>query len=320
VVISSEEMKSVINYAKLGSTSTASISFQETTLGTTRAPAVSSYTSRGPSRAYPGILKPDIMAPGTLILASWAPVVSVTHLRNTSLTSNFNIIHGTSMACPHVAGVAAMLKGAHPKWSPAAIRSAMMTTANTLDNTHNPIRDNGYNLRVALPTSMGSGQIDPNRALDPGLVYDATPQDYANILCSVNFTTSQIKTITRSNGYNCSNPSSDLNYPSFIALYNDDDNGVLVQKFKRTLTNIGYGGGTYKAQVTAEKGTSVTVSPRTLVFGKIHDKQTYSLTITYRQADLTFNYTSGSIVWVEEKGKHTVRSPIVVTRRVEIES
>ncbi|KAH7843331.1 hypothetical protein Vadar_015275 [Vaccinium darrowii] len=182
VVITSKDMKYVINYAKLGSTSTASISFQETTVGTTRTPAVASYSSRGPSRAYQEILKPDIMAPGTLVLAAWALVRYVTLLRNMRLASDFNIISGTSMAAPHVAGVAAMLKAAHPKWSPAAIRSAMMTTANPLDNTQNPILDNGLNLAVASPLAMGAGQIDPNRALDPGLIYDATPQDYANIL------------------------------------------------------------------------------------------------------------------------------------------
>ncbi|KAH7854478.1 hypothetical protein Vadar_014235 [Vaccinium darrowii] len=284
VIISSKDAESVIKYAKLGSTSTASISFQETTVGTTRAPAVSSYTSRGPSRAYPGILKPDVMAPGTLVLASWSPGSFVTTLeKNMLLASDYNIISGTSMACPHIAGVAAMLKGAHPKWSPAAIRSAMMTTANPLDNTLNPIRDNGYNLAVASPIAMGAGQIDPNRALDPGLVYDATPQDYANILCSVNFTTKE---------------------------------GVLVQKFGRTLTNVDYGGGTYKAKLTVPKGTTVTVSPETLVFGRMYDKQSYTLTIKYRSGNLTF----GSIVWVQEKGKHTVRSPIVVAPRVEISS
>ncbi|KAG5556271.1 hypothetical protein RHGRI_006769 [Rhododendron griersonianum] len=243
VIISSEDMKSVIEYAKLGFTSRASISFQETRVGTTRAPAVPSYTSRGPSRSYPGILKPDIMAPGTLVLASWSPVQFATTLRGILLASDFNILSGSSRAAAHVAGVAAMLKGVHPGWSPAAIRSAMMTTANPLDSTRNPIQDNAYNGAVASPIAMGAGQIDPNRALDPGLVYDAAPQDYANILCSINYTASHIMTITRSKGYNCSNPSSDLNYPSFIALYNIGEVGRFVQKFERTLTNVGRVGG-----------------------------------------------------------------------------
>ncbi|KAI8562752.1 hypothetical protein RHMOL_Rhmol03G0059800 [Rhododendron molle] len=317
VVISSEDMKSVIEYAKLGFTSRASISFQETAVGTTRAPAVASYTSRGPSRSYPGILKPDIMAPGTLVLASWSPVQFATTLRGILLASDFNILSGSSRAAAHVAGVAAMLKGVHPGWSPAAIRSAMMTTANPLDSTRNPIRDNAYNGAVASPIAMGAGQIDPNRALDPGLVYDAAPQDYANILCSINYTASQIMTITRSKGYNCSNPSSDLNYPSFIALYNIGEVGRFVRKFERTLTNVGRGGGTYKANVTSPEGTTVRVSPKTLVFSKINDKKTYSLTINYRGLDNRLSI-SGSIVWVEEKGKHTVRSPIVVALKYEL--
>ncbi|KAH7841967.1 hypothetical protein Vadar_000025 [Vaccinium darrowii] len=193
-----------------------------------------------------------------------------------------------------------------------------MTTANPLDNTQNPNLDNGLNLAVASPLAMGAGQIDPNGALDPGLIYDATPQDYANILCSVNFTTSQIMTITRSNGYNCSNPSSDLNYPSFISLYGFEA-GVIVQKFERTATNVGYGGGTYKVNVTAAKGTTIKVSPKTLVFRKKYDKQSYSLTIKYiRDAGAPINSRTSSIVWVEENGKHTVRSPVVVAPSTEI--
>ncbi|KAJ8565591.1 hypothetical protein K7X08_008167 [Anisodus acutangulus] len=72
----------------------------------------------------------------------------------------------TSIDAPHIAGIAAMVKGAHREWSPSAIRSAMMTTSNPLDNTQKPIRNSEDNKR-ATPLDMGAGHVDPNRALIP---------------------------------------------------------------------------------------------------------------------------------------------------------
>ncbi|KDP41712.1 hypothetical protein JCGZ_16119 [Jatropha curcas] len=313
VVISPSDAESVINYAKIDKKPSASMKFQQTIIGTEPAPAAAFYTSRGPSPSYPGILKPDIMAPGSLVLASFIPNRYSAQIgSNVFLSSNFNMISGTSMACPHASGVAALLKAAHPEWSPAAIRSAMITTANPLDNTQNPIRDNGINLELASPLAMGAGQLDPNRALQPGLIYDATPQDYVNILCSMNYTKNQILTITRSIRYNCSNPSSDMNYPSFIALYNNKTTSTVTQSFQRTVTNVGEGAATYKAKLIAPRGSIVTVSPDTLVFGKKYDKQSYNLRIRYRR-DEKGVVSFGSIVWIEENGVHTVRSPIAIS-------
>lgn len=314
VVISPSEASAVIEYATTYEKPSASMKFQQTITGTKPAPAAAIYTSRGPSPSYPSILKPDIMAPGSQVLASWIPNGQSAQIGlNIYLSSDFDMISGTSMACPHASGVAALLKGAHPEWSPAAIRSAMMTTANPLDNTQNPIIDNGAEkFAHASPLAMGAGQIDPNRALDPGLIYDATPQDYVNLLCSMNYTKNQILAITRSKRYHCSNPSSDLNYPSFIALYDNKTTSVMVQKFKRTVTNVGEDAATYKAKVTAPKGSIVTVSPTTLVFGKKYDKQSYCITIKY-SGDKKMSVQFGSLVWIEENGVHTVRSPIAVS-------
>ncbi|XP_057507209.1 subtilisin-like protease SBT3 [Actinidia eriantha] len=318
IIISPKDAPTVIKYASSSESATASIKFQQTILGKKPAPVVSTYTSRGPSPSYPGILKPDVMAPGSLILASWSPESYVTNIgSNIGLTSEFNMISGTSMACPHASGIAALLKGAHPEWSPTAILSAMVTTANPLDNTLNPIQDLGLDSATAMPTAMGAGHVDPNRALDPGLIYDATPQDYANLLCSMNITRNQILTITRSNSYSCSNPSSDLNYPSFIAFYHEFKEGVLVQKFERTVTNVGPGATKYNVKVKAPKGSVITVSPKTLVFGKMHEKKNYTLTIRYNSHE-EWVVSYGSITWVENNGNHTVRSPIYVSPMVEV--
>ncbi|KAK9023299.1 hypothetical protein V6N11_003521 [Hibiscus sabdariffa] len=160
--------------------------------------------------------------------------------------------------------------------------------------------------------AMGAGQIDPNQALDPGLIYDATPRDYVNLMCSMNFTQKQIMTITRSKSYNCSNPSSDLNYPSFIVLYDPNMSKTTVKTFQRTVTNVGEGSAIYKVKIAQPEGSTITVSPETLVFGKTYEKQSFSVTITY-SSNSSGKVPFGEVVWVEENGKHKVRSPVVVS-------
>ncbi|KAL0368977.1 UNVERIFIED_CONTAM: Subtilisin-like protease SBT3 [Sesamum calycinum] len=233
VVISPTEAQQVLDYASSSSAPRVSIDFQQTVLGTgpRAAPALSDDSSRGPARSYPHILKPDIMAPG---------------------------VHINGL--PHIAGVAALLKAAHPEWSPAAIQSAMMTTSNPLDNTNQPIKEQDNT--VASPLGMGSGLVNPNRALDPGLVYDASQQDLVNLVCSMNFTREQTQTIIRSS-YNCSTPSSNLNYPSFIVVYNSQDQGMtLTRRFQRTLTNVGDGAATYRVKLEKPKNTRIQIRPQ----------------------------------------------------------
>lgn len=317
VVITPAEARQVIRYVSSNDNPTATIDFQQTIIGTKprAAPVLSGSSSRGPGRSYPGIMKPDIMAPGVLILAAYNPYSFGPRIGKIVLASDYNLLSGTSMACPHISGIAALLKAAHPEWSPAAIQSAMMTTATTLDNTNEPIKDMGFDYEVATPLGIGAGQVDPNRALDPGLIYDATMQDYVNLVCSMDLTPEQTQTIIRST-YNCSNPSSDLNYPSFIALYQVQENTTILTKtFTRTLTNVGDDRATYRVKVETPNATTIRVSPHTLVFKKKFEKQSYSLTIQYRSYDRT-EVADGSITWIEENGNHTVRSPIVVTQTV----
>lgn len=325
VVIGSKHAPTVINYAKKGSISNSSINpsatikFQQTFLGTKPAPSVADYTSRGPSPSYPATLKPDIMAPGSLVLASWIPNTATAGIgSNIDLTSDFVAISGTSMACPHAAGVAALLRGAHLDWSPAAIRSAMITTAGPSDNTGGPIKDSFFDYEAATPLAMGAGQVDPNRALDPGLIYDATPQDYVDLLCSTNFTRNQILAITKSSN-NCSSPSSDLNYPSFILLYSNKTAaaGTIGQSFRRSVTNVGGGATSYRVKVTAPEGSSVSVSPATLEFGGENEKQSYSLRIVYN-GGTNGGVEFGEIIWVEDNGQHRVRSPIVIAPMIRV--
>ncbi|KAJ8478821.1 hypothetical protein OPV22_022548 [Ensete ventricosum] len=226
------------------------------TLFDSKAPVVASFSSRGPNMITPNILKPDISAPGVEILAAWSPKASMSNYPNDTRSVMYNIISGTSMACPHVSGAAAFLKSFHPKWSPAAIMSALMTTTTPM----NP------SLHQDAELAYGAGQLNPIKALDPGLVYDAAEKDYVQMLCDEGYNVSTIRLITGDNS-SCSGDSigsaSDLNYPS-MALYVKPDEQVK-GKFSRIVTNVGDANSTYTAVIKTDPNIKVSLSP------KIHD-------------------------------------------------
>ncbi|KAI3941048.1 hypothetical protein MKW92_045324, partial [Papaver armeniacum] len=116
----------IIEYITNSKNPTAKINFRGTVTGSSSssAPKVYYTSSTGPNPLTPEILKPDVIAPGVHILAA-----------KSGSDAEFVLMTGTSMACPHVSGSAAMLRNAFPKWSPAAIKSALMTTAYTVDNS-----------------------------------------------------------------------------------------------------------------------------------------------------------------------------------------
>nr|XP_023915092.1 subtilisin-like protease SBT1.9 [Quercus suber] len=314
-----QEGQTVIDYIKRNnSIPRGSLIYHKTVIGTKPAPMVDIYNSRGPFPSCPSVLKPDLLAPGSSILASWCPTSPVAEVRSKPLFSKFNLESGTSMSAPHVAGVAALIKEVHPDWSPAAIRSALMTTASSLDNTLSPIKDRAYNKRQASPLDIGAGHINPNKALDPGLVYDATAEDYVKLLCAMNYTAAQIRIITKST-YNCENRSLDLNYPSFIVFFNEYDSNSdakVVHEFRRTVTNVREGRWTYTANVTGMNGLiKVKVEPEKLVFKQKYEKQSYKLSLEGPKP-LKEVVDHGSLSWVNDDGKYVVRSPIVVTSLV----
>lgn len=316
VFINLKQGKKILDYMKNEPSPKAILHFQQTVLGTKPAPKLASYSSRGPSQSCPFVLKPDIMAPGDLILASWPSNSPVTQVREGQIYSSFNVISGTSMSCPHAAGVAALLRGAHPEWSPAAVRSAMMTTASVWDNTRSPIRDLGFRDQAATPLDMGSGHVDPNKAADPGLIYDAGREDYIDLMCALNFTDKQIQTVVRSSSYSCENASLHLNYPSFIAffrVYDENHGGGEAMEFRRTVTNVGDRKSVYTAKLTAEGGLNVTVSPERLEFSENNEKKSYVVRVEDPRLIMNDSVVYGSLIWIQSNGKHLVRSPIVAT-------
>ncbi|WCJ35440.1 Subtilisin-like protease [Euphorbia peplus] len=314
VFLNFENGQKLKEYINTSSSPQVSIKFKTNSVRNKEAPSVAAYSSRGPSRIVPEVLKPDIVAPGTHILAAWPENISVDFINGKNIFSNFNVLSGTSMACPHAAGVSALLKKAHPEWSPAAIKSAMMTTADTMDLNNEPIKDLGLFNLAATPVAMGGGQINPNKALNPGLIYDLKSTDYVKLLCALNYTQSQIQIITKSLSNDCSSPSLDINYPSFIAFFNGEEsesNLTTVKEFHRTVTNVGDAISTYTASWTPIKGLKISVVPKTLKFKAKNEKLTYKLVLQGPKKTEEF-LTFGQLSWVHSKQKHIVRSPIMV--------
>ncbi|KAJ0969555.1 hypothetical protein J5N97_022432 [Dioscorea zingiberensis] len=314
-ILSPEDGTVILEYMKRSSDPRANLRFKQTILGTKPAPMVTIYSSRGPSTSCPAVLKPDVVGPGDLVLASWSRNASVGFIGSDQIYSPYNIMSGSSMSCPHVSGLSALLKSVHPDWSPAAIRSAIMTTATSVDNSGAPIIDLGDNGRSASPFAIGSGQIVPNKALDPGLIYDITGNDYINLLCTMNLTFEQIKTITRTMT-NCSDATPNLNYPSFIAFFevnNQSPNKTITWEFERSVTNVGDTTMTYSAKVMPLKGFRVRVEPDKLIFNQEYKKQRFKLILEGHLESKENEVAYGSLTWIDETGNYMVRSPIVAT-------
>ncbi|PRQ57752.1 putative tripeptidyl-peptidase II [Rosa chinensis] len=306
--------KAVRKYAGAAKKPTALLLFQGTVFGKT-APVMAAFSSRGPSSVGPDLIKPDVTAPGVNILAAWPAKTSPTRLKSDKRKVLFNMVSGTSMSCPHVSGLAALIKSVHKDWSPAAIKSALMTTAYTLNNKGSPISDFGSKNQSANPFAFGSGHVDPESAADPGLIYDITSKDYLLYLCSLNYTSSQIALFSGGiSNFTCPSNSAvllqpgDLNYPSFSVVFKKGGMKMSVT-YKRTVTNVGaINPSTYAVQVEAPIGASVTVEPRKLVFKKMGEKLSYK--VSFVGVSTKINSSFGSLVWVSEK--YRVRSPIAV--------
>ncbi|XWS28906.1 hypothetical protein CRYUN_Cryun25bG0112100 [Craigia yunnanensis] len=271
------------------------------TIEDSTAPVVAPFSSRGPNLIVPDILKPDISAPGVDIMAAYSPVVSPSGTTTDERRVKYNIISGTSMSCPHVAGVAAYIKTFHPDWSPSAIRSAIMTTAFPMDPSNNPDGEFAY----------GSGHVNPVKAINPGLVYDIVKGDNIRFLCSIGYGEGTIRQISGDNSSCPENSENllprDFNYPSLTAAVPIGDSFTV--NFHRTVTNVGVAKSTYNVEVPANSKLKVKVIPEVLSFKSLKEKKSYNVTVI-GEALSNSSMVSTSLVWSD--GTHSIRSPIVI--------
>ncbi|MES2957401.1 MAG: S8 family serine peptidase [Pseudomonadota bacterium] len=245
------------------------------------APVMSDSSSRGPNPADPNMLKPDITAPGTDIIAAYTNT-SITPAQRQQIIdgtlvpgAGANMISGTSMAAPHVAGAAALLRQANPTWSPFAIKSALMTSAQPNVKLANAAAD-------PSPWGFGAGHLSPNTALDTRVVYETTVADYVNYNNGViNGRTLNVASLTHANV-------------------------VGIGSLTRRLTNKGTSTVTYNASGSLP-GYTVAVSPTTLTIAP-GATASYTVTMTRTTAPIE-QWVFGNVTW-SGSGVATLRSPL----------
>ncbi len=251
---------------------------------------MAAFSSRGPNQAALDILKPDVTAPGVDILAAHTPNVA-----NGIRGRNFQYLSGTSMAVPHVAGIAALIKQQYPNRSPAALASSLVTSA------RQNIQD-GDAETPADPFDMGGGHVVPNKAIFPGLVYEAGKADYDAFLCGTQRPRANQTECDALRAAGLPTAAADLNLAT-ISL------GSLAHQrtIRRTVTNVGQPA-TYQAQITEPQGITVTVSPDSLTLGR-NETAEFSLDFSKNVAGAD-EWRFGDLVWAD--GNRRVRSPIAV--------
>ncbi len=241
-------------------------------------PQVAGFSSRGPLLATNSdLLKPDVTAPGVAVLAGVSTVGSN--------GAQFGFLSGTSMASPHVAGLGALVLSKNPAWSPATVKSAMMTTATPLKTATGAVETDVL--------AVGAGHINPASVLSPGLVYDQNADDYLRFIAGtgVDLGIKGLQPVA----------SKDTNVPSFAL-------GNLTGRTEVTRTVTALTPGLYRATANVP-GVKVTVTPSILNFSAAGETRTFKVSFENQSAAFG-KFAAGSLTWAGQ-GK-TVTSPVAV--------
>ena len=208
---------------------------------------------------------------------------------------NFNILSGTSMSSPHVAGLAALLMDQHPTWSPMMIKSALMTSGyDVLDTVRSPNATGIFR--------QGAGHVRPNSAADPGLVFDSGINDWFSVPLRRD-AAGESRFSLRFARLRFADPS-DFNVAS-IAI------GDLAgsQTVKRTVTNVRSASEQYTVSHTGIVGFNVTLSRRTSRSVRVRRS---SFTVTFTRTTATLNAYTGGQLTLTGDDYHVVRIPVVI--------
>ncbi|CAI7861598.1 unnamed protein product [Closterium sp. NIES-54] len=286
------------------------------------APKVATISSSGPlvnplqpaglSNFTNDILKPDIVAPGVMLFAA-AP--------SPQGEVSFGILTGTSMATPIVAGIAALVMQKNPTLSPAAIKSAIQTSASQQNNIGSPIRNQDNS--QATPFNFGSGQINPSAALDPGLIFDITYNEYIAFLYGVNSKEARAQSLSILSTKPAPKPTPKsaksasavkIQAPVPIPAYQLNLPNIVVSQLKKTVTVVrrvvNVSGKRSKYTLTLEPPANVKVVVRPTTF-TLPNKGSQSITIMITPVNKSPDYSFGRMTWSDADG-HVVSSVIGV--------
>lgn len=272
--ISDTDGTKLFKYLGKASRPVASFAVGNKTRNVTPLPQVGGFSSRGPVLVANGdLLKPDIAAPGVSVLAAVAPPA------NQGRT--YDLYSGTSMASPHIAGLAAFMVGERPSWTPMQVKSAMMTTAvPTLD-------DKGKRSRDAL--AQGAGQVTPRSFFDPGLFVTSDATQWRGFLTAQGIATGVPALAAKK-----------VNLPSMA-------DGAVTAKttFRRTFRATRPGTWRISASVP---GFKVTASPKKVRADRQGDL--VGVKLTFRRTDAKLGrYAQGAVTL---DGPTTVRLPVAL--------
>lgn len=267
---------------------------------------MAAFSSRGPNLNTYDIIKPDITAPGVKILAATtsAPMFE-TH------GETYKYLQGTSMSSPHIAGMAALFKESNGAWSPAQIKSALMTTARQ-DLT----KEDG--VTQADPYDFGSGHADPVSALDPGLLFDTNLADHLAFLCGQDedsFVESYEITCADLTASGFSTDASQLNLPSIAIAELLEPETIF-----RTVTNATSVASEYTVTVEAPEGFDVSVQTFDATGNETEvstldidadGTASFAVTFTKTEASEIGVWKFGAITWTDS-AEHSVRLPLAI--------
>jgi hypothetical protein len=245
-----------------------------------QADMMASFSSRGPLGDW---IKPDVTAPGVQVLAGMTPQPDQTTADNGPPGNLYQAIAGTSMSSPHSAGASALVKAAHPTWTPAEIKSALMTSS-----IQSVVKEDG--VTAAGVFDMGAGRVQVDRAVNPTLVFNET---YANMVAAGSDTLHRI----------------DLNIPSVDATTMSGSIST-----HRTAINVSGKSQNLAVQITQPAGVTITVGNHN---NNLHIAKNGTLTfpITIDAPSVANGQYQGRINLVPANGSNKVTIPVAFVKQ-----